>query len=234
MSEEIEQNQGLPEAHSRPENPALAVDPERAAKVGSTRAIAEAAMAGLAAKMAEGEPDAEQQSLLFDEDEAAAIFAGPVRHVANIRDAAKRARGRPPGSQNRRSTDLANYLLSMGYRDPALNLADLANADPLALALELAGIELDPMISPIEQVKAQLLAGVLKRDTVIDLMMKAESMIKDANAELLPYFHAKRPTTLNVDRRSLGLMLFGELPASEAASDGLTLHAVRSPAEKDQ
>lgn len=226
MSDEKQQNQGLPEAHSQAENSALAVDPDRAAKIGATRAIAEAAMSGLAEQLAGSDDAAEQQSLLFDHDEPMALFRGPVAHVANIRDAAKRGRGRPPGSQNKRSTDLANYLLSMGYRDPALNLADLANADPVALALELAGEVVEPHITPQQHLVALVATGKLERASVVTLMDKAQGMIADANAELMPYFHAKKPQAIQVDKTLRGFMVFGEMPEQERRSDTLDLRPI--------
>lgn len=226
MSDEKQQNQGLPEAHSQAENSALAVDPDRAAKVGATRAIAEAAMSGLAEQLAGSDDAAEQQSLLFDHDEPMALFRGPVAHVANIRDAAKRGRGRPPGSQNKRSTDLANYLLSMGYRDPALNLADLANADPLALALELAGIEPDQNMAPMQQLAHLVKKDKLSQGQVIGLIDAAQGLSLKANAELMPYFHAKKPQAIQVDKTLRGFMVFGEMPEQERRSDTLDLRPI--------
>lgn len=230
MTDENEQNQGLQEAHPQAEN---FVDAERAAKVGATRAMTEAAMNGLAEQLAGAEPDAEQQSLMFDHDEAATLFRGPVKHVANIRDAAKRARGRPAGSQNRRSTDLANYLLNMGYRDPALNLADLANADPLALALELAGVEAMEGVSAQEQLALMVTAGQMNRSAVVALIDSAQGLLLKANAELMPYFHAKRPQEVNVNKNLRGFMVFGEMPEAEQRDKTLTMRAVGAT-EKDQ
>lgn len=237
MSDENERNQGLREAHPPADfsgaGAGLDVDPDRSAKVGATRAITEAAMTGLAQQLATAEPEAEQPSLMFDQDEPGCLFAGPVRHVANIRDAAKRGRGRPPGSQNKRSTDLANYLLSMGYRDPALNLADLANADPAALALELGAIEVNPAMTAAEQLRDLVKNAKLTQQQVVFLIEKAYAMIDDANAELMPYFHAKRPQAIQVDKNVRGFMVFGEMPEAERRSETLDLRPVGS-SEKSQ
>lgn len=225
---EDERNQGLRGAHTAADCGAagggkagaarLDVDPERAAKVGAVRATAEAAMAGLAERLASAQPEAEQPSLLFDPDEPMALFAGPVRHVAEKRDAAKRARGRPAGSQNRRSDDLRNYLLSMGYRDPALILADIANADPLDLAAELS--------TPYRPEKGPHAGQLVENSITPDVALK---LIKDAAAELMPYFHAKRPQEANVNHRMLGVMFVGEMPAAKVDDDG-TMDLTRVPA----
>lgn len=235
MSAENEQNQGLREAHppadfsgAGADRPGLDVDPDRSAKVGATRAMTEAAMTGLAQQLATAEPEAAQPSLMFDEDETACLFRGPVRHVANIRDTAKRARGRPPGSQNKRSTDLANYLLSMGYRDPAVNLADLANADPLALALELSGLPPRDDLAPHEYLGAAIQDGLLSRGAASDLIEKAQALSKSANAELMPYFHAKRPQAIQVDKTLRGFMVFGEMPEAERRTETLDLRPIGS------
>lgn len=227
---EDEQNQGLRVAHTPGDlggaggdgggSGRLAVDPARAAKVGAVQATAEAAMAGLVERLAGGQEEPAQPSLLFDPDEPAALFAGPVRHVAVTREAAKRARGRPAGSQNRRSDDLRNYLLSMGYRDPALNLADLANADPLELAAEMAAL---PGVGqyPAEQLlETAVKTGVLEREALAKMVEKSRDLVKSANAELMPYFHAKRPQEVHHDVRALGVMIVGDMPSVKVDDDG--------------
>ncbi|MDP9560513.1 UNVERIFIED_ORG: hypothetical protein J2740_001702 [Rhizobium nepotum] len=231
MSDETEQNQGLQVAHTPPE-----ISPVRAAKVGSMAAMTETVMAGLAQSLAGEREEPEQQSLLLaDPDGEHCLFGGPVKHVASIMDAAKRARGRPKGSQNRRSTDLANYLLSMGYRDPALNLADLANASPAALAVELACLPAVPDATPELLIEAALKAGVMDRDQVVKVMSKAYEMIEDANSELMPFFHAKKPQQVEVKTQALGVMLIGEMPTERPAADAaLDLTRVEAPREKDQ
>ncbi|PZU23928.1 MAG: hypothetical protein DI589_06635 [Shinella sp.] len=235
-----EENQGLREAHTaadfagagaREDGAArLDVDPARAAKVGTVKATAEAALAGLAERLAGGKEEAEQPSLLFDLDEPHALFSGPVRHVAETREAAKRARGRPQGSINRRSDDLRNYLLSMGYRDPALNLADLANADPLALAVEAAALPGQGQFTPEQLLDAAVRTGVLERDALAEIVRKARDLVKSANAELMPYFHAKRPQEVHHEVRTLGVMIVGDMPTQKPGDDDvIDLTRVPSP-----
>jgi hypothetical protein len=192
MTGDDSENLGLPVAHT----------PERAEKIGAAKAATEAAMAGLAQAIApEAEP--EQQSLLLaDPDEEMTLFGGPVKHVASILGDHRRARGRPKGSQNRASKDLAEYLLRMGFSDPALNLAKLANADPVQLAKELSVEERDK-------------DGIIWR--VGCDPAKAMDMIVKANAELLPYFHAKRPQQVEVpDGQQLGVMIIGTMNINQA------------------
>ncbi|QBJ13195.1 hypothetical protein EYD00_07210 [Agrobacterium sp. 33MFTa1.1] len=231
MSDETEQNQGLQGAHTPPE-----ISPERAAKVGSMAAMTETVMAGLAQSLAGEREEPEQQSLLLaDPDGEHCLFGGPVKHVASIMDAAKRARGRPKGSQNRRSTDLANYLLSMGYRDPALNLADLANANPAALAVELACLPNADGATPEQLMADALKDGKLDRELVFKMMSKAYDMIEDANSELMPFFHAKKPQQVEVKTQALGVMLIGEMPSERPAADAtLNLTRVDAPDKQNQ
>ena len=161
-------------------------DPEKVAKLGDQKAVAQAAIGDLAGQMP-GEETASQSSLFEDE---ACLFAGPVTHVAETFERAN-GRGRPKGSKNKANQKFREYLLSMGYRHPGLNLADLANADPARLASELG----------------------CKRKEAMELVMKA-------NAELMPYFESKRPTEVEVTEKGLHVLVIDnggpvELPGEE-------------------
>ncbi|CDZ67641.1 Hypothetical protein NGAL_HAMBI2605_59220 [Neorhizobium galegae bv. orientalis] len=228
MSDESERNQGLREAHTPAENFAEA-DPDRAAKVGSVRATAEAAMGDLAQQLASAEAEPEQQSLMLDEiDEQQSLFAGPVRHVAETIANARTGRGRPKGSQNKASRQFAETLMRMGYRHPGLNLAALANADPAALAIELGALPSPPAgVSPHEWLSNIVLANGVKRDTVIGLLDAAQGLILKANAELLPYFESKAPTKLELEERIMGVMMIGEMKATPPA-DGQFMSLTRT------
>jgi hypothetical protein len=219
---EDDRNQGLPEAHTPPENSggaAIEPDPERAAKVGSTRAMAEAAMTDLAQQLLGDEPEAEQQSLLLDEmDEQFSLFAGPVRHVAETVSAARNGRGRPKGSQNKANQEFRDLLMRMGYRHPGLNLAAMANADPVKLALEMAGQTVGD--NPTEQILKLAKEG--KLDGLAALVTKAHELVLKANAELMPYFESKRPQELKVDRRTLGVMMIGTME-TQRPDDGAVM-----------
>ncbi|MCF6368332.1 hypothetical protein [Rhizobium halophilum] len=223
---EDERNQGLPEAHTPPENSGAASiepDPERAAKVGSTRAIVQDAMTDLAQQLMGDADEAEQQSLMLDEmDEQFSLFAGPVRHVAETVSAARNGRGRPKGSQNKANQEFRDMIMKMGFRHPGLNLAALANADPVKLALEMAALPTVEGHSPEAHLAAAVQSGTLKRDQVIGLVTKAQELMLKANVELMPYFESKRPQELKVDRRVLGVMMIGEMQ-TQRPDDGAVM-----------
>lgn len=229
MSDENQQNQGLREAHTPPE-----ISAERAAKIGSTAALTETAMADLAQSLAGGQEEPAQQSLLLDEiDEQQCLFAGPVAHVASTISDARRVRGRPKGSQNKASREFAQTLMRMGYRHPGLNLAALANANPIGLAIELAGFKVEGD-DPNLQLHALRASGLLKGSEVIGLIDSAQVLILKANAELLPYFESKQATKLEVKEQLLGVMVIGDMP-TQRPDDGAALDLTRvSAPEKDQ
>lgn len=189
----------------------ISPDPARAAKVGVTAATVEAAIGDLAAQLTPA-AEAEQASLMLDEmDEQMALFSGPVKSVAN-QIAASRARGRPKGSQNKNS--FRDVALRMGYRHPGLNLLAIANADPVELAQELGAYK---------TVKGMLVANECTPAEAMQLIMKA-------NAELLPYFEGKAAQQLDVNIRTLGMMLIGDMGTElKSDDDVLSLTNVAKP-----
>lgn len=192
----------------------ISPDPARAAKVGATRATVEAAMRDLAAGAVQPVED-EQASLMLDEiDERMALFAGPVRHVADkIAEARGRGRGRPKGSPNKNA--FRDVLLRMGFRHPGLNLAAVANADPLSLALELAALNVKIDGVTIDRSRE------MSRAELSGLVIAAQGLILKANAELMPYFEGKAAQQLDVNIRELGVMLVGEMPTERHADNEL-------------
>lgn len=229
---EDQQNKGLPEAHTPAENSGAAAidpDPARAAKVGSTKATVETAMAGLAQQLLQDADEPGQPSLMLDEiDEQQSLFAGPVRHVAETIASARNGRGRPKGSQNKANAEFRDTLMRMGYRHPGLNLAALANADPAALALEMGALPPPPTgTSAHDWLASLVLANGMKRETAIGLLDAAQGLILKANAELMPYFEAKRPQQINVESRTLGVMMIGEMK-TERPDDGAVMDLTRT------
>lgn len=196
MADPEGENSGLFETLTPAENS------ERAAKVGSTRAAIEAGMTDLAAALAQGD-EPEQQSLLLDEMDAQhSLFHGPVKHVASTLEDAKRARGRPKGSQNKATREFAETLMRMGFKHPGLNLAALANADPVQLAKELS----------VEKTDNDGLRWLVGCDPA-----KAMEMIIKANVELLPYFESKKAQPIDPgEARALGVMVIGVMPSDPA------------------
>lgn len=215
-------NLGLQGAHTPGENSGGAapiggdLDQARAAKVGSVKAMAEAAIGDLVGQMMQRDDEAEQASLMLDEaDEQLALFRGPVRHVAEQIDRARKGPGRPKGSKNKASAEFADVLQRMGYRHPGLNLAAMANADPAALAIELGLLPVPPEgVEAYDWLVSLVESGKLERGAARDLMVKAYEILGKANAELLPYFESKAPTKVNVDKKSvLGVMVIGDMAA---------------------
>lgn len=208
----------LGEAHT-PRDPARPVepDPERAAKIGDTAATAQAALDDLAGLIDQDEPG-DQLSLLDDEE---CLFAGPVAHVAETFQAAK-GRGRPKGSKNKANQLFRDYMLAKGYRHPGLNLADLANADPLELAAELS----QPYIPASGPYKGRLVEAACTPADALALILKA-------NVELLPYFESKRPTETKHTEATLGVMVFQQLDSSGRQAPGGVISLTGTVRESD-
>lgn len=78
--------------------------------------------------------------------------------------------GRPAGATNRKSKSFEKWFFAMGFKDPAVYLAELYSADPMALRAAIGG------------------ETTLKE--VVDLQVKAAG-------ELMPYLHGKKPTDLS-------------------------------------
>lgn len=230
------ENLGLPGAHTAAENSgaaAVEVDQARAAKVGAVKATVEAAIGDLVGQMAGGD-EGEQASLMLDEiDEQQALFKGPVRHVANTIDAARRGRGRPKGSQNKASAEFRDVFMRMGHRHAGLNLGAVANADPAALAIELGVLPEPPEgIDAYAWLRCLVEKGVLSRGDASALMDKAYSHLVRANAELMPYFESKAPTKVNVDKRLMGVMLIGDMASPDRSErKALDLTQFDAPSE---
>ncbi|MCZ4076261.1 hypothetical protein [Agrobacterium sp. LMR679] len=70
----------------------------------------------------------------------------------------------------------------------------------MALAAELACLPTFEGATPEQAMEAAVRTGVLDRDQVFKMMSKAYDMIEDANAELMPFFHAKRPQEVHVKK----------------------------------
>lgn len=83
--------------------------------------------------------------------------------------------GRPIGSANKRTLQLARYLASLGFKDPALGLAHVASMDWGTIAKALS-------CTPLEAARFWL----------------------DASRELMPYIHQKRPIALEHEAPDAG------------------------------
>lgn len=196
----------ISEAHTRAD---LSPEPQKSAKLDDQTAVAQAALDDLAGQI-DGGTDPEQSSLFEDEE---CLFSGPVAHVAETFQAAK-GRGRPKGSKNKSNQLFRDYLLKQGYRHPGLNLADLANADPLELAAEL---------SQPYQAKSGPRAGQVVE--VSCTPADAMELIRKANVELMPYFESKRPTETKHTEAVMGVLV---IESSDQSGQGQVEEGVYS------
>lgn len=102
---------------------------------------------------------------------------------------AKRGAGRPAGAGNKLKSKIKDYLAAKGYRDPAEQLAMLAGLDQR---------ELHPMAYAAQV--AQLLAV-----PVTDVIRE----MRQASAELMPYWHAKLTPDVSVTAPSVNILMQG-------------------------
>lgn len=155
-------------------------------------------------------PDGEGEQLdLVEMVEAAEPLADRPLLGAPSKDAragVKRGPGRPPGARNRRTEELARYILER-YRDPLVGLASIVS-------------------TPIEQLAADL--GCKKVDAA-DFWRKCAS-------ELLPYVHQRKPQALQVDGRSAGALLIMDLrhQATDAGAELVLDPASARPPQDEQ
>lgn len=181
------ENQTIAGAHTRSD---LEPDAEKSAKIGDLAAVAQAALGDLARQL-QPETDPPPPDLFEDEP---SLFAGPVAHVADILESPK-GRGRRKGSKNKANQLFRDTLLKMGFQHPGINLAALANADPLKLAAEL---------SQPYKANSGPRAGELIESSCTPAA--AMELIRKANAELMPYFESKRPTEVEVTEQRLHVL----------------------------
>lgn len=131
----------------------------------------------LAAAMADlGEnSDADQPGLFFDPLDSLA-------QKADKANAARKGAGRPPGSSNRRNTDLFDLAMARGYIHPFIRLMQIVSADP-----------------------ATMLGSTPKaRAAALQLQIRAAEV-------LLPYDMAKKPQQIEVRGESLHVFVAGKL-----------------------
>lgn len=125
------------------------------------------------AREGEGE-NAEQPDLLAEEP-----LLGGVAKVG--RNELPRGPGRPKGARNKRTEELARYILGR-YRDPLIGLADVVSTPIDALATALS----------------------------CDKLEAAEFWRKCAG-ELLPYVHQRKPAAIQVEGASAGMLMIVDL-----------------------
>jgi hypothetical protein len=131
----------------------------------------------LAAAMADlGEnSDADQPGLFFDPLDSLA-------QKADKANAARKGAGRPPGSANRRNSDLFDLAMARGYKHPFIRLMEIVSADP------------NSMLGSTPKQKA----------TALTLQIRAAEA-------LLPYDMAKKPQQIEVKGTKLHVFVAGKL-----------------------
>lgn len=137
-------------------------------------------------------PEADQLDLLDgspDLDDRGLLGAAAENSLA-----ARRGRGRPKGSPNKRNADVFEYLEALGHRSPAVTLSLIQSMEPDDLAKALVCERLDA----------------------------ARLIVQAANA-LMPYGFAKKPTAVEVKSQHLHVFMSGDLGGDEPDEDDKTL-----------
>lgn len=123
--------------------------------------------------------------------------AGDIDRQEGQVSGGERGRGRPPGSRNRATQEMVDYLAAKGYGMPLERLAQIYSADPVLLAAELG----------------------LTRGDAIDLICKAASAA-------LPYVHRKQPVAVDMQGKGMLQLVIGDVgqaPIDAADDHGLSV-----------
>lgn len=119
---------------------------------------------------------AEEPGLFGDEEGAPSPF---FRRLGEAEEAmGGRRPGRPPGARNRKSVDFERWYHAAGFKDPAVFLAELVSADPMAVAR----------------------VASVKVSDALELQRRAAT-------DLLPYLHGKKPTEVVVTDERLPTLI---------------------------
>jgi hypothetical protein len=157
----------------------------------------------LAAERDQAEP--EQPDLLAGSLE---IHDQDVLAVASELVAApRRERGRPPGSSNRRNSQMFDYLAQLGHRHPAVTLSMIQTADTKALARAICADAIDVLRLQVSAASALLPYDLAKKPQAIELppgaprplMVIGEmNVIGQQNVEFMSVGEpAKKPNEIN-------------------------------------
>ena len=126
-----------------------------------------------------------------------------------LRHARERRRGRPLGSKNKRTDDLAKYLLQFGE-------------DPLVGAMRLATTQPEILIEASKQEKVHSFSKVGEPRIVIERMTysEANALIMRARELITPYIHGKKPVAVVHDFSGLrDLIIEGVTHSREEVED---------------
>jgi hypothetical protein len=126
-----------------------------------------------------------------------------------LRHARERRRGRPLGAKNKRTDDLARYLLQFGE-------------DPLVGAMRLATTQPEILIEASKQEKVHSFSKAGEPRIVIERMTysEAQALIMRARELIAPYVHGKKPVQLVHDFSGLrDLVIEGVTHTREEVED---------------
>lgn len=130
-------------------------------------------------------------------------------HMTVLRHARERRRGRPLGAKNKRSDDLAKYLLQFGE-------------DPLVGAMRLATAAPEVLIEASKQEKVHSFSKAGEARIVIERLTYGEAVALQMRARELiaPYIHGKKPVQVVHDFSGLkDLVIEGVTHTREEVED---------------
>lgn len=185
---------------------------EAKARPGADAPVSGAEHGAHAADFAEGGRElapADQAADLFAFEEGLDAFRqGPIPPPA------KRGPGRPPGSPNRSTSQVRQYLEALGYRDPLEADAALATADPRVVAAALAGKKVE--------------------DVTFGEAMAVFDQQAKARARLQPYWHQELPKASAVKPQEVRhLIVIADGAAGKGERDQRVIEAVVTTSHDD-
>lgn len=159
--------------------------PGGAAVVGQALAAAKAVV-----EAAEAEEQFDLYTPTAEEMAEAREELGPEAGRLSLLRHARKMKGRPKGSRNRRTEDFARYLQQFG-EDPAISTIRIASSSPEALM----------EASMREHIKVLDSGAVIKWNAPTLTYEGALALILRASEGLMPYFHSKRPAAIDATVR---------------------------------
>ncbi|MBX3580080.1 MAG: hypothetical protein KF723_22990 [Rhizobiaceae bacterium] len=163
----------------------------------------EAIAADIAALAAQLGGEAEQLDLIAGSPDLEDLDT--LAAAANKVASARRARGRPAGSQNRRNSAVFDYLDAMGHRHPAVTLSLIQTADTMELARALGTPMKDDDGHPYVDGEGRVIIQPADPLKVLAIQAKAA-------ADLVPFDLAKKHH-VEQQTRVLHLFMAGKLDA---------------------
>lgn len=126
-------------------------------------------------------------------------------HMAVLREARARQRGRPKGSRNKRSDDFARFLLQHGQH-PAITMMQIQSTPP------------EVLIEASKQPKVHSFRKNGKPNLVVERMSYAEAQaLRTRCAEaLMPYLEGKKPIAVDMNFTGLSRLMIEGVTHTEA------------------